>query len=236
MLCAMDGTPLSIILPCFNEEGSVERSVHDCAGWMQQRTISGEIIAVDDGSTDGTHAILEQLRTKIPSLHVVRHERNQGYGLAVRSGIDAAQTSLVAFMDSDGQFRASDLDLLLPSLRDFPFVAGRRHRRADSFTRNMLGKVLGLMNWIVLGLWVRDVNCGMKIFRRDLWTAIRPTHGVEKLFNTEMFLRMQENGTRWATIDVPHYPRRAGTPTGAKLSVIIRMFGELRGLRRRGRG
>ncbi|MBI3619090.1 glycosyltransferase family 2 protein [Candidatus Peregrinibacteria bacterium] len=232
MLCAMDGTSLTIVLPCFNEAANIERTVRDCAAWMQQRTISGEIIAVDDGSTDRTSAILEQLRMQIPSLRMVRHEHNQGYGIAVRSGIDAARTEIVAFMDSDGQFCARDFDLLLPHLDTFPFAAGRRRRRADSFTRNMLGKVLGLMNWIALGLWVRDVNCGMKVMCRDLWPAIRPTHGVEKLFNTEMFLRLKENGIAWATVDVPHFPRRAGSPTGAKLSVILRMFSELRGLRR----
>ena len=95
----------------------------------------------------------------------------------------------------------------------------------------MFGKVLGAMNILVLGLWVRDVNCGLKLFRRDIWKDIRPTRGVEKLFNTEMFLRLKQKKIPWHQVNVPHYPRRAGTPTGGSVRVIVRMFKELWDLR-----
>jgi hypothetical protein len=80
-------------------------------------------------------------------------------------------------------------------------------------------------------MWVRDVNCGMKLFRRDIWKTIRPTRGVEKLFNTEMFLRLKRNKIPWMTVNVPHYPRLLGTPTGGSVRVILRMFKELFDLR-----
>lgn len=222
---------LSLVLPCFNEEENIERSVRETDAWYAQAGMDGEIIVVDDGSKDRSLSILERLQKELPRLKIVRHQKNQGYGLAIRSGIDAATEDVVGFMDSDGQFRPSDLPLLLPHLDEYRFVTGRRRKRADSFVRNMFGKVLGAMNVIVLGLWVRDVNCGMKVFRRELWKTIRPTHGVEKLFNTELFLRLKEAGIPWKTVDVPHYPRLLGNPTGAKLYVIVRMFKELWGLR-----
>lgn len=222
---------LSLVLPCYNEEANIERTVRSVVTWFVSKGYVAEIIVVNDGSRDGSADILERLRGEFPQLRVVHHDKNQGYGLAIRSGIDAATMPVVGFMDSDGQFKIESIEALLPHLATHAFVTGRRRRRADSFVRNTFGKILGLINWIVLGVWVRDVNCGFKVFRRDLWPSIRPERGVEKLFNTEIFLRLQESRTPWKTVDIDHYPRTAGSPTGAKLYVILRMFTELFGLR-----
>lgn len=222
---------LSVILPCFNEEQNIAHTVHDVEQWMRSAKINGEIIVVDDGSTDNSYRVLEDLSKEISLLRVVRHEKNKGYGLAIRSGCDSATTEWIAFMDSDGQFKAADLSLLLAHAHSYSFITGRRAHRADSFVRNTFGKILGAMNVIVLGLWVRDVNCGLKVFTREIWPTIRPTRGVEKLFNTEIFMRLKRNNIPWYTVNVPHYPRRAGTPTGGSLRVIIRMFKELWDLR-----
>lgn len=232
MMGAMDATTLSLVLPCFNEELNIEKSVRDALAWLAREGMRAEVIVVDDGSTDGSRGILERLSREDPRVLIVSHARNQGYGLAIRSGLDRATMENAGFMDSDGQFHAEDLGLLLPHLSAYAFVTGRRRKRADSAVRGIFGKILGLMNWMVLGVWVRDVNCGMKVFRRSLWPAIRPTHGVEKLFNAELFLRLQEQRIPWKTVDVPHYPRTLGNPTGAKLYVIVRMCRELWDLRR----
>lgn len=222
---------LSLVLPCYNEEANVERTVQDVLAWFDRGGIQGEVIAVDDGSKDATASILQRLASTDRRLRIVRHDKNQGYGLAVRSGCDAGTQEIIAFMDSDGQFHAEDLWPLLLHLREYAFVTGRRRKRADSPVRNFLGKVLGGMNVLLFGLWVRDVNCGMKVFRREIWQSIRPTRAVEKLYNTEMFLRLKRQGIPWKHVDVPHYPRRAGKPTGASAHVILRMIKELWDLR-----
>lgn len=222
---------LSIILPCYNEEQNIEHSVRDVETWLRDAGINGTIIVVDDGSKDRSLTILKQLQGELPNLKIVEHKKNGGYGIAVRSGCDSATTDLISFMDSDGQFQAKDLSLLLEHVDSYAFVTGRRAHRADPLIRNVFGKILGAMNVIVLQLWVRDVNCGLKLFRRDIWPLIRPTRGIEKLFNTEMFMRLKRNNIPWKTVNVPHYPRRAGTPTGGSVRVIIRMFKELWDLR-----
>lgn len=231
LLVSIDLMTLSIILPCYNEEANIAATVDDVQSWLRESALQGEIIIVDDGSKDGSPAILKQLEAAAQNIRIVRHEKNGGYGIAVRSGCDSATTEWIAFMDSDGQFEAKDFNLLLAYTDSYSFITGRRAKRADSFVRNMFGKVLGGMNVLVLGLWVRDVNCGMKLFKRDIWPTIRPTRGVEKLFNTEMFLRLKRNKIPWKTVNVPHYPRRAGTPTGGSVRVILRMFRELWDLR-----
>lgn len=223
---------LSLVLPCFNEESNVQQTVREALTWFDGAGIRGEIIAVDDGSRDRTRQILRELGNDDDRVRVVWHDVNQGYGAAIRTGCDTATMDAIAFVDSDGQFRIGDLSLLIPYLETHAFVAGRRRKRADSATRNILGKILGFMNWVLLGLWVRDVNCGMKVFRRSLWTSIRPRFGIEKMFNTELFLHLKKQNVVWKQVDVPHYPRRAGNPTGAKFYVIARMMKELWNLKR----
>jgi glycosyltransferase involved in cell wall biosynthesis len=227
---------LSLVLPCYNEERNIGPTIADALAWMRERSIEGELIAVDDGSTDGTAARLAALARRYPELRVVRHERNRGYGDAVASGCDAARCELVAFMDSDGQFRVDDLALLLDQARDHAFVAGRRLRRADPFGRNVLGKILAVANLACFGLCIRDVNCGMKVFHRSVWRAIRPPDGLEKFFNAMLFLGVRENGITWRQVAVPHYPRVHGNQTGAKWSVIAKMLRELGTIRSWRRG
>lgn len=228
----MTRVQLSIVLPCYNEEANIRATVAEVLAWAKNEGFSFETIVVDDGSTDATPVILGELAAAHPELRVVRHRENAGYGMAVRSGCDAAAGEWIAFMDSDGQFRIADLHLLLPHLRDHAFVGGRRRKRADPLPRVLYGKILAFFNLVVFGMWIRDVNCGLKVFRRDIWCTIRPEHGIEKLFNAELYLRLKRAGIPWKQVAVPHHPRRAGAPTGASGRAIKRMMREVLHLRR----
>ncbi len=223
---------LSVVLPCYNEEANVRATVEHVFAWIKMSGIDAEVLAVDDGSKDATPVILGELSANHPNLRVVRHPENGGYGMAVRAGCDAAAGEWIAFMDSDGQFKIEDLSVLLPHLEQFAFVAGRRRKRADPLPRVLYGKVLAFFNLIVFGMWVRDVNCGLKVFRREIWQTIRPEHGIEKLFNAEMFLRLKKAGIPWKQVPVPHHPRRGGVPTGASGRALQRMLKEVAALRK----
>ena len=218
---------LSIVFPCYNEEENIAVAVRETLRWLDASGISGEVIVVNDGSADGSQGVIESLCAGDARVRCIRHEKNRGYGLAVRSGCDAARMENIAFVDSDRQFKIEDLSLLLRHLDRYEAVVGRRRKRADPLMRNVFGKVLGCLIFLVFGIWIRDVNCGMKVFRASLWPKIRPEYGTEKLFNTELFLRMKRRGVAWKQVDVPHYPRVAGNPTGGSIRVIINMFREI---------
>ena len=224
---------LSIIHPCFNEQENIRSTVTKTLSWIDSADIEAEIIVVDDGSTDNSPQIIKELIQGDSRVKGATHEKNAGYGIAVRTGCDAAANDHIAFVDSDGQFHIEDLQKLLPSLEDFSFVTGRRRRRADPFMRNLFGKILGLLIFVTFGMWVRDVNCGMKVFSASTWKIVRPVYGTEKFFNTEIFLRLKKENIPYKQIDVGHYPRSAGSPTGASVHVIIGMFKELWDLKKK---
>lgn len=223
---------LSLVLPAFNEEKNIENTINDVLTWFQNDQIDGEVIVVDDGSTDSTPDILSKIIYNKQNIRVVTHQHNRGYGAAVRSGLDNATKEYSAFMDSDGQFKAVDFNKLIPFLTDYDFVTGRKIKRADPFIRRINAKFYALLVFLILGVWVRDINCAMKIFKTSIWLRIRPEYGLGALFNGEVFYRLKINGLRWKQVFVNHYPRRFGTQTGANIKVIAGMFKDLYCLKR----
>lgn len=223
---------LSVVLPCFNEAPNIERTIRDVEGWLRKEGIDGEIIAVDDGSADATAEAIERAMAQVPVVRMVRHEKNLGYGAAVRSGCDAATKRYVSFMDSDGQFRAEELGLLVPKLSAYRLVAGYRMHRADPLHRLFNAWLYGLLVRMVLGVKKKDMNCSLVVFERDLWRDIRPQRSTGALFCAEMYLALKQRRVPFAQVGVPHYPRAAGASTGANPFVILRMFRELLRLKR----
>lgn len=223
---------ISLVLPCYNEALNIEKTIREVQEWFRDDRIDGQIVVCNDGSKDGSKELLEKLQLEMPNLKVVHHEKNQGYGAAVRSGCDAADKTWIAFMDSDGQFRAHDFARLLPLTAQADFVSGIREKRADPFQRRLNSKLYNMLVHVVLGVRPADINCAMKIFRRSIWKTIRPIYATGALINGEMFYAMKNAGIGWKETFVPHYPRTAGTPTGANIWVILRMFKELWKLKR----
>ncbi len=218
---------LSLVLPCFNEEPNIETTIRSANAWFKDANVDGEIIVTDDGSTDGSLNLLHKLQAEVPNLKVVHHSKNKGYGAAIRSGCDVAQKTWIAFMDSDGQFHASDIGRLLNQTAKADYVTGIRERRADTLQRRLNSLLYRTLVRVFLGVHPTDLNCGMKLFRRSIWSKIRPVYATGALINGEMFFAMKNANIVWKEAVVPHYPRVAGNPTGAKLSVILRTFKEL---------
>src|SRR2546428_2945284 len=119
---------ISAVMPAFNEEGNLEQSVGRMAAALADQAQAFEVIVVDDGSQDGTAALLARLKPIHPSLRVVRHPVNRGYGAALRSGFAAARYPWIFLMDADNQFDPADVAVLLAAA-DADIVAGYRKRR-----------------------------------------------------------------------------------------------------------
>ena len=216
---------LSYFFPAHNEEANIEGLVAEALDSLPAIAETFEIIAVNDGSRDGTQALADELTAAHPGVvRAVHHPTNLGYGAALRSGFAAARYELVAFTDGDRQFRVEDLAGLTERLAatDHPAaVVGYRIRRADPLVRTLYARAYRLANRIFFGLKVTDVDCACKLFRRE---ALEDIH-VESdgaFFSAEMLIKLRAAGRSVVEVGVPHYPRTAGSPTGAKPAVILR--------------
>jgi len=217
---------LSVFLPCHNEEGNVERVVAALDIELPKITAHYEIVVVDDGSRDRTGEIADRLAAANLRVKVVHHQVNRGYGAAVISGICACTQPWVALCDGDGQFDASDIAILASKVPAYDVVVGHRVRRADPLMRRVNGKAWTMLMRVLLGIRVSDIDCGLKLFRRDLLDGIE-LQAKGAMISAELLAQLAARGARICEIEVRHLPRLTGTQSGANLKVIVRAFKEL---------
>jgi glycosyltransferase involved in cell wall biosynthesis len=217
---------ISAVLPAFNEEANLEQSVGRMAGALAEQARAFEVIVVDDGSRDGTAVVLERLKAIHPSLRVVRHAVNRGYGAALRSGFTAARYPWVFLMDADNQFDPADVAGLLAHAADADIVAGYRKQRRDPLPRRLNAWAFFTLVTILFGRLARDVNCAFKLMRRDLLARME-LHSEGALINTEIFVLARQLQARVVEVPIQHFPRTSGRQTGANLRVVVRAFSEL---------
>ena len=217
---------ISAVMPAFNEEANLEQSVGRMAAALAAQARAFEVIVVDDGSRDGTAAVLERLKPIHPSLRVVRHPVNRGYGAALRSGFAAARYPWVFLEDADNQFDPADVAALLARAADADIVAGYRKRRRDPLLRRLNAWAFFTLVTILFGRLAKDVNCAFKLMRRDLLERMN-LHSEGALINTEVFVLARQLHARVVEVPIQHYARTSGRQTGANLRVVVRAFSEL---------
>jgi glycosyltransferase involved in cell wall biosynthesis len=225
---------LSYFFPAHNEEANLRGLVEEALVTLPELAEAFEIVIVDDGSHDATPQIADDLAASDPRVRAVHHARNLGYGAALRTGFGAARHDLIAFTDGDRQFRVADIGRLTARFAQggADVVVGYRIKRADPLVRTLYAKAYRLANRIFFGLRVTDVDCACKLFRRDALRGINVESGGA-FFSAELLIKLRAQGRSVVEVGVPHYPRTAGSPTGAKPQVVFRAMRDFWRLRLR---
>jgi glycosyltransferase involved in cell wall biosynthesis len=217
---------VSVFLPCHNEEGNIEQMAAALEAELPRIAERHEIVVIDDGSRDRTGEIADQMAASNPHLKVVHHLSNRGYGAAVISGIHACNEPWIVLCDGDGQFEASDLARLAAKVPEYDVVVGNRAHRADPLMRRVNGKAWTVLMRLLLGIQVSDIDCGLKLFRRDLLGGI-DLQARGAMISAELMAQLAGRGAKICEVDVRHLPRVTGESSGASLKVIARAFREL---------
>ena len=222
---------ISVFFPAFNDEHTIGGLVRKTLAFLPEHFEDYEVIVVNDGSRDGTGAILEQLRSEFPErFRVVTHETNLGYGGALQSGFAAARKDLVFYTDGDGQYDPLELRNLIglmgPSVG---FVNGYKLDRSDPWHRIAIGFVYNKFARFVFGIQLRDIDCDFRLIRRSLLDdmSLRCTSGtvcVELVRKLELCPYLVEE------VGVHHYPRRYGKSQFFRLRSLVTTVFQLLGL------
>ncbi|GHO60367.1 glycosyltransferase family 2 protein [Ktedonobacter robiniae] len=217
---------LSVVLPAYNEEHVIAMTVHNVLTWLDRWGIDYEIIVINDGSKDRTAVLVAEISAVHPQVRLINHVTNQGYGAALVSGFAAASKSLTFFMDSDGQFAIEELRSFFSFIDTYDAVIGYRLNRQDTWMRKLNAWGWKFLVRLVLGVSVRDIDCAFKLLHTQLLRE-SPLETRGAMINAELLYKLKRADHSYKEIGVHHFPRRAGRATGAKVSVILRAFGEL---------
>ncbi|HEX3081723.1 MAG TPA: glycosyltransferase family 2 protein [Candidatus Saccharimonadia bacterium] len=224
---------LSVFFPVFNEAEVLPDLVHRALEVLEGFDLEAyEVIVIDDGSADASGKIADGLAMANKHVRVVHHERNMGYGAALSSGFAAARYDWVVYTDGDGQFDLSDLARFFEGSQRADAVLGYRRERQDHLGRKLNAWLWGGLVRLVLGLKVRDVDCGFKLIKTDRVRGLGTLSARGAVISPELLLKLRAGGCRWEEVEVRHYPRMTGAPSGANLKVILRAVRELWQLRR----
>ena len=159
----------SVIVPCYNEKEAVGQTIEHLLANEPDPSVF-EIIAVNDGSTDGTRGILEKYAEQYPNVRLLNHSSNQGYGASLKTGIRKARADLIAITDADGTYPNERLPELVAACDEYDMVVGARtaddvaYSRLRGFAKYFLQR---WMSWIARQ-HIPDINSGMRVFRKSV--------------------------------------------------------------------
>jgi glycosyltransferase involved in cell wall biosynthesis len=197
---------VSVVIPLYNEEENVAVLNERLSETMKGIGSDYEIVYVDDGSTDGTLQLLEELQAKDDNIVVLSLRRNFGQTAAFAAGFDFARGDIVVTMDGDLQNDPTDIPKLLELTKDYDLVSGWRRKRQDSFSRTFPSK---MANWLiskVTGVRLHDYGCSLKAYRREVVKNLK-LYGEMHRFIPAV---ASWYGVRIAEIETTHHPRLRG--------------------------
>ena len=205
-----DNIHLSVVAPAYNEEHSIAHVVREWLTLLAQEKNRWEIIITDDGSTDNTGGILGALARENDQIKVVSLGTNKGCGYALHQAIVHAQGRYVVTIDADGQFDLSEYALLLKKLEEgYDIVTGFRDKKRDRMLRVLLDRILHLIVKISFGISLKDTNCALKIFKREILEKIQiDSKGYS--VPTELLIKANALGYRIGEVRITHRERFRG--------------------------
>lgn len=227
---------ISAVIPMYNEEGYIRRTVKEVVNALKDITDDYEIIIVDDASTDNSGRIADELSQEDPHIRVARHKKNRKLGASLRTGFNLASKELVLYTDMDMPFDLKEIrkavDLVVNEKADF--VSAYRlgtMGRGDGIKRYIYSIVYNLFIRYIFGLRIRDVNFSFKL----IWLALLKELNLRSegsFIDAEMLIKAQRRGAKIVQFGTKYFPRLEGMSGLSNLSIIIKILQEALAFRR----
>ncbi|SOC78614.1 Glycosyltransferase involved in cell wall bisynthesis [Salinimicrobium sediminis] len=210
----------TIVVPLFNEEPNLLRVEQELENYLKTAPVKTCILFVEDGSTDGSLQLVQEISRRNNDFKYISFDRNYGLSSAIKAGFDHAETSLIGYIDSDLQTDPADFDLLLEHIGEFDLVTGVRTNRKDSFIKNLSSVVANVIRRSFTHDGMDDTGCPLKVVKADYAKRIPMFKGLHRFLPAMILL---QNG-KIKQVPVRHYPRIAGK---AKFHLLNRLVGPL---------
>jgi len=210
-----------VIIPAYNEDRSLSELTGRAVQVLSSAGFSGEVIIVNDGSTDKTKEVVDELVKKYNIVKAFHHRRNLGKSASLRTGFDKARGTIIVMLDADLQYAPEDIPKLIDMInKGYDVVNGWRKSRADSIGRKASSSFYNFLTRQIFGLTIQDFNSGLKAFRREVIEDIETT-GLRSDFHRYLLPLAHQLGYRVGEIEIQHFPRSYGkTRYGARRLIL----------------
>ena len=200
---------LSVVVPLYNEEESLPHLVEQLLDALRPSGERFELVLVNDGSSDRTAEVLEQLSHEVPELVAVLLRKNYGQTAAMAAGFDVAQGDVIVSLDGDLQNDPADIPMLLSKLREgYDLVSGWRHQRQDAaLQRKLPSRIANRLIGRVTGVRLHDYGCSLKAYRREVLSDMRLYGELHRFLPALAFIE----GARITEVKVNHRARQFGS-------------------------
>jgi glycosyltransferase involved in cell wall biosynthesis len=209
---------VSICIPAFNEQETIERSIISASETLGKIGVPGEILVIDDCSQDKSWEIIVRLTASVPQLQIRRHEVNEGIAATFSELYSWAGKALVFLNSADGQWEMAVLHDLLMSARDFDLVVGSRRNKCYGTTRKFISWAFNQLAFLLFRVRTYDAG-SVKLVRREIYDIPIKSSGV--FGEAERIIKASRRGYRITVMEVEHRPRVAGKARGAMPGLVL---------------
>ncbi len=216
----MSSSKLTIVVPVYNEQGSLLRLKTETDKFLASNTISASVLFVNDGSTDASLDLIKKVCQSDDRYTYISLDRNHGLSTAIKAGIDHTHSKWIGYLDADLQTSPSDFSLLLPYIHQYDLVLGHRHNRKDKFIKKVSSLIANSFRRRVLVDGVKDTGCPLKILKTAMARKIPFFTGMHRFIPA----LIQIQGGTVKEIPVRHFPRLEGQPKYHLGNRIIKPF------------
>ncbi len=200
----------SIIIPAYNEEKTIIKIIGRIEEVFSNNQI--EILIINDASTDSTKELCEKAADKYKNIIIINNKKNQGKTKNIVNAIPLAKADILAFIDGDYQYDPIDIPLAIKKIEEgYDICSGIRKIRKDSLYRKFMSKSFNLFNYLMFHIKIRDINCGLKAFKKEIMEKISINYLNAKWFiDTEFLAKAYQQNLKIIEIPINHYPRSEG--------------------------
>jgi glycosyltransferase involved in cell wall biosynthesis len=211
---------VSFFCPAYNDEKNLPILIPKVIDFLQNITDKFEVIIVEDGSPDKTAQVAEELAKKYPQIKVIHHEKNLGYGAALRNGFGTAVFDYVMYTDGDNQYDVREFLPHLNLLDNNDILSGYVRQKATSNARKLQSVIFNSVIRGLFGINIKDINCSMKLYKKAALDSIE-IKSASAFIDAEMLISAKRKGFKIAQFPVTHYSRNHGLASGSKPMVIV---------------
>jgi glycosyltransferase involved in cell wall biosynthesis len=219
MMTGTDKPRISLFFPVYKDEATVLRVAAKAVALLSEAASDHEVIIVDDGSPDRAGEVAEEFARNHPSVRVIHHARNLGYGQALRTGFAAARYEWIAFTDGDDEYEVDDFRKLL-RLRDcYDLIITFRYAKRYTGLRVFISYVYNRILRTVFQSRFRDISCGLRLVRREVIEELDLV-STSPFIGAEVAIKTMLKGFRVGEVGIQTFPRQMGRGSSVSIANI----------------